>query len=73
MINYKKRKNFHLERLGFDPYRQQDFERKKAAGFPPPLYKSTFPTPEATPQQQAEREKYWRDIDHYGESFSKWY
>jgi hypothetical protein len=57
----------------FDPYRQQDFERRKAEGFPPPLYKSTFPTPEATPQQQAEREKYWKDADYFGESFSRWY
>ncbi|QXP59321.1 hypothetical protein [Olleya sp. HaHaR_3_96] len=41
----------------FDPYRQQDFERRKTLGFPKPLYKSTVPTPEATPEQQAERKK----------------
>ena len=41
----------------FDAYRQQDFERRKAAGFPPPLYPSRIPTPEATPAQQAERKK----------------
>jgi short subunit dehydrogenase-like uncharacterized protein len=45
----------------FDPYRQQDFERRKAEGFPPPNYASFVPTPEATPEQQAQREQYWRD------------
>ena len=45
----------------FDPYRQKDFERRKAEGFPPPLYPSSIPTPEATPEQQKEREKYWKD------------
>ena len=45
----------------FDPYRQQDFERRKAEGFPAPLYESHVPTPEATPEQQAEREQYWQD------------
>ncbi len=45
----------------FDPYRQADFERRKAEGFPKPLYKSFIPTPEATPEQQSEREKYWKD------------
>jgi len=39
----------------FDPYRQQDFERRKAEGFPKPLYESNVPTPEATPEQQKER------------------
>ncbi|WP_438712657.1 hypothetical protein ACSTS3_10540 [Aquimarina muelleri] len=39
----------------FDPYRQQDFERRKAEGFPRPLYPSDIPTPEATPEQQKER------------------
>ncbi|MBO0593636.1 hypothetical protein I2486_19735 [Cellulophaga sp. E16_2] len=41
----------------FDPYRRQDFERRKAEGFLRPLYPSNIPTPEATPEQQAEREK----------------
>ncbi len=45
----------------FDPYRQQDFERRKAAGFPKPLYRSHIPTPEATAEQQAERDTYWKD------------
>ncbi len=41
----------------FDPYREKDFERRKAEGFRKPLYKSKIPTPEATPEQQKEREK----------------
>ena len=41
----------------FDPYRQKDFERRKAEGFPKPLYPSTIDTPEATPEQQAERRR----------------
>ncbi len=41
----------------FDEYRQQDFERRKAEGFPKPLYPSRFETPEATPAQQRERKK----------------
>jgi len=45
----------------FDPFRQKDFERRKAEGFPPPLYPSQVPTPEATEAQQKEREKYWED------------
>ncbi len=48
----------------FDKYRDIDFERRKAAGFPPPLYKSKIPTLEATPIQQKEREKYWKDRDY---------
>ncbi len=45
----------------FDPYRQADFERRKAEGFPKPLYLSHISTPEATPEQQAERDKHWHD------------
>ncbi len=45
----------------FDPYRQADFERRKSEGFPKPLYRSYIPTPEATPAQQLERERYWKD------------
>ncbi|MCV6628690.1 MAG: hypothetical protein OIF50_02405 [Flavobacteriaceae bacterium] len=56
----------------FDPYRDADFERRKAEGFPPPLYKSQIPTPEATPVQQKEREKYWKDRDYYKMSESIW-
>lgn len=41
----------------FDPYRQKDYERRKAEGFPRPLYPSNIPTPEATPEQQKERNK----------------
>ncbi len=45
----------------FDAYREQDFERRKAEGFPKPLYPSNVPTPEATPEQQKEREQYWKE------------
>ena len=41
----------------FDPYREADFQRRKAEGFPKPLYKSYIPTPEATRHQQLERER----------------
>ena len=41
----------------YDPYRQADFERRKAEGFPKPLYPSDVPTPEYTPEQQEERER----------------
>ena len=34
-----------------------DFDRRKAEGFPKPLYSSDIPTPEATKEQQAERER----------------
>ena len=44
----------------FDPYRERDFQRRKREKFPPPLYPANIPTPEATPAQQKEREKYWR-------------
>ena len=47
----------------FDHFRQKDFERRKAEGFPPPLYPSQVPTPEATKEQQKERDKYWRDLE----------
>ncbi len=40
----------------FDAFREKDFERRKKAGFPKPLFPATFDTPEATPEQQAERE-----------------
>ena len=39
----------------FDPYRDKDFERRKAEGFPRPLFHCNFITPEHTPEQQAER------------------
>ena len=41
----------------FDPYREADFQRRKAEGFPKPLYKSYIPPPEATRRQQLERER----------------
>jgi hypothetical protein len=40
----------------FDEYMLQDFERRKAEGFPRPGYPSNIPTPEATKEQQTERE-----------------
>ena len=36
----------------FDPYREADFQRRKAEGFPKPLYPSDIPTPEATPSNK---------------------
>lgn len=57
----------------FDDYRLQGFERRKAEGFPPPLYPSRFPTPEATLEQQKEREQYWKDEDYFGASSNAWY
>ena len=48
----------------FDASRDADFERRKAEGFPPPLYPSQVPTPEATKEQQKERDNYWRDLDY---------
>ena len=40
---------------GFDQFRDLDFERRKALGFPKPLFPARFETPEATTEQQAER------------------
>ena len=40
----------------FDPFRENDFERRKAKGFPKPIYESNIATPEATKEQQKERE-----------------
>ncbi|WP_405268041.1 hypothetical protein [Cellulophaga sp. Ld12] len=45
----------------FDPFRKKDFERRKEEGFPRPLYMSNVPTPEATPEQQKERERFWKE------------
>ncbi len=39
----------------FDAYRKKDFERRKTAGFPKPLYPSNIATPEFTKSQQKER------------------
>ncbi len=59
----------------FDPYRQEDFERRKAEGFPPPLYPTRFlvDTPEATEEQQKERRASWSDNEYYVRTKSKWY
>ena len=41
----------------FDEFREKDFERRKSEGFPKPLFESDLETPEATSEQQAERER----------------
>ncbi len=43
--------------MEFDEFRYGDFDRRKAEGFPKPLFESNIPTPEATEQQQAERKR----------------
>ena len=48
----------------FDEFREADFERRKTEGFPPPLFKSAMPTPEATAEQQLVREAFWQDKDY---------
>jgi len=48
----------------FDEFREKDFERRKADGFPAPLFKSLVPTPEATAEQQLVREAFWKDEDY---------
>lgn len=48
----------------FDPFRKRDYDRRKAEGFTPPLYRSAVPTPEATTEQQEERERYWHEEDY---------
>lgn len=42
----------HPPGTAFDPYRQKDYERRKAEGFPPPLYESKIPTPEYVPERK---------------------
>lgn len=41
----------------FDAFRKQDFERRKSAGFPEPLYGAAFLIMEDTTEQQLERRK----------------
>lgn len=55
----------------FDEYRERDFQRRKAAGFPAPIYRSAVPTPEANAQQQEERERYWKDEDYMCPTFKR--
>ena len=57
----------------FDAYRDRDFERRRREGFPPPLYPSRFPIPEALPWQQARRDRHWRDHQYFGTSETAWY
>ena len=60
----------------FDKFREKDFQRRKAEGFPPPLYKSEMATPEATAEQQLVREAFWKDEDYFATKeeafFSLW-
>ncbi len=49
----------------FDPYRDADFERRRAEGFPMPKYISIIETPEATKRQQLERNQYWEEKSRY--------
>ena len=44
-----------------DTYCLRDYERRKQEGFPPPLYPSCIDTPEATPEQQKERDAVWSE------------
>ncbi|TAJ15394.1 hypothetical protein DMA11_01795 [Marinilabiliaceae bacterium JC017] len=59
----------------FDPYRERDFQRRKAEGFPEPLYPSFIHTPEHTPEHEAERAASQRtNIEtFYRETGSEWY
>jgi hypothetical protein len=60
----------------FDAFRDADFERRKADGFPAPLFKSLIPTPEAIAEQQLVREAFWKDEDYIASEqeahFSLW-
>lgn len=38
----------------FDPYRERDYERRKAEGFQPPLYPASIATPGNTPEREKE-------------------
>ena len=40
----------------FDPYRKEDYKRRRGEGFPPPIYDSYIETPEDSKRQQIERE-----------------
>ncbi len=41
----------------FDEFREADYQRRKAEGFPKPLYPSNISTPETTKEQRAERKR----------------
>jgi len=45
----------------FEQYQKEEYKRRKAAGFPPPLFVSHIPTPEAKDKWQKERDKHWKE------------
>lgn len=49
----------------FLPYNDKDFTRRKAAGFPKPLYFSLVPTAEHTVEQKKERHLFWKETFTY--------
>lgn len=59
----------------FNPYREKDYERRKAEGFQPPLYPASIDTPEATPEREKERIKreknYWKQVEQELETFKR--
>jgi len=59
----------------YDPYRERDFQRRKAEGFPDPLYQSLILTPEQKPEQDEEVAKAQRiNIETFTrEDESEWY
>ncbi|QZT36877.1 hypothetical protein K5X82_16820 [Halosquirtibacter xylanolyticus] len=59
----------------FDPYRQEDFDRRRIDGFPPPLYESYVPTPEPSREHEKEKMHYLKmDIGRKNdEIISRWY
>lgn len=59
----------------FDPYREKDYERRKAEGFQPPLYPASINTPENTPEREKERikreKKYWQQVEQELKTFKR--
>lgn len=59
----------------FDPYREKDYERRKAEGFQPPFYPASIDTPENTPEREKERikreKKYWQQVEQELETFKR--
>lgn len=59
----------------FDPYREKDYERRKAEGFQPPLYPASIDTPENTPEREKERikreKKYWQQLEQELQTFKR--
>jgi len=58
----------------FDPYREEDFERRKAEGFPSPMYGSSIPTPEASKEHEKEKMRFLKERNQRrSEAISRWY